>query len=323
MTTPFRSLPTLEGSWSELAGQVLAPLHRVPGDFYILMNGVTVGDCVITDGLADGDSVVARTFNALSGVPQRDVWHEKRDPRNAGPDQTNRFVPGFDLWRLDEEERVKGAAYRLYDGVGLRWTRRMVVVEDGELAGFLTVSRFRDRPDFSAEDLSALRRSEAYLRRVVSAWFRLWPGRALGGRAAAVFADPSGRIVGATGGAEVWLDAGGREAIGRASRGLEGCNGVMTIAHRGVVARAVRTVGDGGTRYIWVLEAPAGMRQDPLARLSPRQREIATGVGAGLTNREIADRLGVGDETVKTHLQRIYAALGVSNRLELVTRLGV
>lgn len=47
--------------------------------------------------------------------------------------------------------------------------------------------------------------------------------------------------------------------------------------------------------------------------LLPRQRECLELATAGLTNAEIADRLCVGVETVKTHLHRAYDRLGVQD----------
>lgn len=38
----------------------------------------------------------------------------------------------------------------------------------------------------------------------------------------------------------------------------------------------------------------------------------------GLSNRQIAMRLGLSDETVKFHLSAVFAKLGVSNRTEAV-----
>ena len=52
--------------------------------------------------------------------------------------------------------------------------------------------------------------------------------------------------------------------------------------------------------------------------LSPREREVLQMVAAGFTNREIASRLGVGDETVKTLLGRTFVKLGVRRRAEAV-----
>jgi DNA-binding NarL/FixJ family response regulator len=51
--------------------------------------------------------------------------------------------------------------------------------------------------------------------------------------------------------------------------------------------------------------------------LSPREREILAALADGLTNREIADRFGLSEITVKHHLKSIFDKCGVSNRLEL------
>jgi DNA-binding CsgD family transcriptional regulator len=51
--------------------------------------------------------------------------------------------------------------------------------------------------------------------------------------------------------------------------------------------------------------------------LTAREREIALMASAGLSNREIADRLTVGVRTVEGHLLRIYAKVGVGSRREL------
>jgi DNA-binding CsgD family transcriptional regulator len=49
-------------------------------------------------------------------------------------------------------------------------------------------------------------------------------------------------------------------------------------------------------------------------RLTPRQREVLAAVAAGLTDAEIAERLGVARATVSKHLEAIYERLGVHNR---------
>lgn len=51
--------------------------------------------------------------------------------------------------------------------------------------------------------------------------------------------------------------------------------------------------------------------------LAPRQAEIASLVTNGYTNVEVARFLGVGQTTVKTHLQRIFCKLNVSSRAAL------
>lgn len=52
--------------------------------------------------------------------------------------------------------------------------------------------------------------------------------------------------------------------------------------------------------------------------LSPRERQVLRLVASGMTNREIARQLAVGDETVKTLIARILAKLGVSRRAQAV-----
>ena len=48
--------------------------------------------------------------------------------------------------------------------------------------------------------------------------------------------------------------------------------------------------------------------------LSPREREVAALVAAGLANKEIAVRLGIALSTVKDHLHRILRKTGLPNR---------
>ena len=52
--------------------------------------------------------------------------------------------------------------------------------------------------------------------------------------------------------------------------------------------------------------------------LSPRQREIATLVARGLSNKEVARELGLSDGTVKIHLHTIFQKLGAKRRHSLV-----
>ncbi|HEY2936511.1 MAG TPA: response regulator transcription factor, partial [Gaiellaceae bacterium] len=58
------------------------------------------------------------------------------------------------------------------------------------------------------------------------------------------------------------------------------------------------------------------------AALSPREREILRLVAAGATNLEIAGKLEVGPETVKTLLARSFAKLGTRKRAEAVAVAG-
>lgn len=51
--------------------------------------------------------------------------------------------------------------------------------------------------------------------------------------------------------------------------------------------------------------------------LTPAEFDVARLVADGLSNPQIGQRLFMSRSTVKTHLSRIYAKLGVSNRTEL------
>ena len=79
----------------------------------------------------------------------------------------------------------------------------------------------------------------------------------------------------------------------------------MVIA--GPAAASVGKIAEGLDR-----RRSAGMR------LTRREREVLTVAAEGLTAREIADRLGVRERTVTTHLARIYGKLGVGNRLAAI-----
>ena len=57
-------------------------------------------------------------------------------------------------------------------------------------------------------------------------------------------------------------------------------------------------------------------RSTPAANLTPREREVLALVGAGLSNKVIAIRLGISEATVKAHLTRIYQQIGVTDRTQ-------
>jgi non-specific serine/threonine protein kinase len=54
-------------------------------------------------------------------------------------------------------------------------------------------------------------------------------------------------------------------------------------------------------------------------RLTKREREVAALAGEGLTSSQIAGRLVISSRTVNTHIASIYAKLGISSRVQLVT----
>jgi len=60
--------------------------------------------------------------------------------------------------------------------------------------------------------------------------------------------------------------------------------------------------------------------EEPSSRrfgLTPREMEVISAIVAGYTNKDIAQRFAISEQTVKHHLTNIFDKVGVSNRLEL------
>ena len=75
----------------------------------------------------------------------------------------------------------------------------------------------------------------------------------------------------------------------------------------GIVARRMRSgAGDGRS----------GGAQDGIASLTPRERDVLACVAQGLSNRAIADSLGITERTARTHVSNILAKLGLASRTQ-------
>lgn len=91
-----------------------------------------------------------------------------------------------------------------------------------------------------------------------------------------------------------------------------------------MLVKAIRKVAAG---ELWVgrgdvADILASLRQPPAGPagrfgLSRRELEVVKAVVEGCTNREVARRLGISEDTVKHHMTSIFDKLGVSTRLEL------
>lgn len=89
--------------------------------------------------------------------------------------------------------------------------------------------------------------------------------------------------------------------------------------------QAVRLVAEGGEliddtavrrALDKMLRREAGVA-DATRVLTPRELELVKMVGVGLRNKQIAEKLGISEATVKIHLHSVYQKLGISGRVEL------
>jgi DNA-binding NarL/FixJ family response regulator len=114
------------------------------------------------------------------------------------------------------------------------------------------------------------------------------------------------------------------EALERGARGV-----VMKEAATELLFKAIRAVVAGQywvgrdtvsdiVRHLRERAASAARKRiSPVDRLTPREREIVAAVAAGESNREVARRLSLAEDTVKHHISNVFDKLGVSNRAEL------
>ena len=104
---------------------------------------------------------------------------------------------------------------------------------------------------------------------------------------------------------------------------------VLKDIPRAELVAAVRTVADGGAllapsitsrligRFARHLAADTATAAR-LGRLTDREREVLTAIGRGHNNTEISEQLFIGAATVKTHINSVFAKLGLRDRAQAV-----
>jgi two-component system, NarL family, response regulator YdfI len=104
--------------------------------------------------------------------------------------------------------------------------------------------------------------------------------------------------------------------------------GAAAVLARQSDARELTAALDAVAAGLLVLDANArdaiGARPLPLGTtavepLTQREREVLAMIARGLSNRRIAERLAIAENTVKAHVAQILAKLGASTRTEAVT----
>ncbi|MEU7058002.1 response regulator transcription factor [Streptomyces sp. NPDC046197] len=108
---------------------------------------------------------------------------------------------------------------------------------------------------------------------------------------------------------------------------MAGASGYVLKQIRGSdLVSAVRTVARGQslldpsatTKLMARLRGGQRQEEEPnaLPGLTDREREILALIGEGLTNRQIGQRLYLAEKTVKNHISRLLAKLGVERRIQ-------
>lgn len=88
-----------------------------------------------------------------------------------------------------------------------------------------------------------------------------------------------------------------------------------------VVARGEALISPEVTRRLldqFVAAAPARAGDPALADLTPRERDVLLGIAAGRSNADIAAHLHLEESTVKSHVGRMLAKLGLTSRVQAV-----
>ncbi len=101
------------------------------------------------------------------------------------------------------------------------------------------------------------------------------------------------------------LEAGARAYLLKTVRGAEIADVITAVA-------AGRTLLDERT-----VTRRRADQDDPTAELTPSERRVLDLIGDGLSNREIGEKLGVAEKTVKNHITSLLAKMGLQRRTQV------
>jgi DNA-binding CsgD family transcriptional regulator len=261
------------------------------------------------------------------------VWNDGEESVTVGDDGTEWY------WRLRhshpccgyrEREEEWTTPHTVSDFARLREFRRTAIWN--EIYRFIGVNRWldvglepqhgctrvllftRDRRDFSERDKLMLALLHPYLERRASAVGAATEAADALARATEASEDAHDVVLLSRGGTIEFASPHAR-ALLRRYAGVR--NGSLPAELRKDVV-----IPADDERRLTVRAAPAGdlvvlllAEEDGRAdRLTPRQRDVLAGVADGLTDAEIAERLGVAPATVGKHLEAIYERLDVHTR---------
>jgi two-component system nitrate/nitrite response regulator NarL len=134
-------------------------------------------------------------------------------------------------------------------------------------------------------------------------------------------ADPAVKLVavGVTEGEVLdWIEAGVSGCVAPEGSVEDLAAAVARVARGELVTPAEITARLIGRIRRLVAESPQAAEE---GRLTPRQAQVLALVAEGLSNKEIAQRLSIQEQTVKNHMHRILRKFGVHRRAEAAARM--
>jgi len=238
-------------------------------------------------------------------------------------------------WRRWRSEPV----YEILDRVGYQRSLQAPLLVNGVVRGTLNIARHRDDPAFTPTDLARMQTASVIASRVFERVCDDQVSRSVHAIALDSVTDPV--VVTDEYGAALVVNVAAQTVMGtRKQEFLPLCMlairenlAALRWGDSRSVSQVVNAAGERFTvRTMWANSDDARLAVSRIYRrntsvgappldhspLTSRQREIVAMVGAGMTVGQIAQKAFVSPNTVKQHLKRIYGALGVHSRAELV-----
>lgn len=277
------------------------------GDFGLAFRVVVFGGTAAraVDGLCVNNPLITSLIDAYEGVLMGN-W----TPTLASLPPSNR-------WHAEDEQTgAPRIVEQLWRPFGVTSSLGCLVTINGRMWGWIGTFRLGDRPAFTSEDAARGRPAARRVVAEVASWEPEGP------------TPPPGRVLFIDAGRTA-ADEGGHAGLRQpdALQDLERLrarlgppvSGVVRFGWAGSTAyEATALTGDGNGAWLIELAGNERLVVTPLAALSPLQREVAEMAAAGATIDEIARSLGRSENTIKTHLRRVYEATGVATRAELL-----
>jgi DNA-binding CsgD family transcriptional regulator len=234
-------------------------------------------------------------------------------------------VEGFLAWREDRPAEAltafRGSAARLLE-TAVHYLAAFVLVDLAEMAAETRQSDAAREAAASLDEVAGVLDRDLYraLAGIGAAWAHLAAG------------TPDRAAERARVGVELLSDTGYRAFLGRALHVL-GCSlaAIDRGAARDALQQAAATFDACGAswrrdraretlRHLGGAGLRAAGATQGAESLTRRERDVGRLASQGLSARQIAERLFIGERTVEGHLAAVYAKVGVESKLELVRR---